>query len=126
MKLPILLIYVGLFSIFFSLAKNILTIFGYVDMSNLRNLWYSVATFFLLAFIYKHRYWVTACLFIAASELIKMLLPEGVITKSVPSNKLEAVPVLIMIGSIFFLLISLFCIVRFWKFKNYSDYYLFK
>jgi hypothetical protein len=127
MKIERILIFVAIFSILFNLAKNILVILHLIQPDSTYTILLSVASIFLLSFVYKQKYWIIACVFMAINELVKFFVRDF-FTKytSIVLNESQIIPVLAIVAAMLVLGLSLIYILKFYRVKNYEQYYLFK
>jgi len=127
MKIERILIFAAIFSILFNLAKNILVILHLIQPDSTYTILLSVASIFLLSFVYKQKYWIIACVFMAINELVKFSVRDF-FTKytSIVLNESQIIPVLAMVAAMLVLGLSLIYILKFYRVKNYEQYYLFK
>jgi len=127
MKIERILIFAAIFSILFNLAKNILVILHLIQPDSTYTILLSVASIFLLSFVYKQKYWIIACVFMAINELVKFFVRDF-FTKytSIVLNESQIIPVLAMVAAMLVLGLSLIYILKFYRVKNYEQYYLFK
>ena len=124
MRTTKILIFAAIFWVIFGLVRNLLVLTNVVYLGSVDTMLFSIGTALLLSFIYKHIYWIVACIFLSINEILKYVAKEistvnGVI---LPQTKDF---IFLMVGGMLSLILSLIFILIFLRI-DYKNYYLFK
>lgn len=124
MKTAIILIFAAIFGVIFGLVKNLLLLTNIIHSESTHSILFSIAASLLLAFTYKHRYWIAACIFLGINEILKYIAQKIPTVNSVIIPQTKDYILIIVVGMLS-LILSLLFILRFLRI-DYENYYLFK
>jgi hypothetical protein len=123
MRIAKILIFATIFWVIFGLVKNLLLLMNIVHSESTHTILFSIAATLLLAFTYKHRHWIAACIFLGINEILKY------ISQKIPTVNSVILPqtqdyFFIIVAGMLSLILSLLFILRFLRI-DYENYYLF-
>jgi hypothetical protein len=127
MKIEKIIIFAFIFSILFNFTKNFLILLNVIQVDAIHGILFATTVFFMLAIIFKHKYWIVACIFMGINELVKIPARKSFRTNDsiIPIEK-DIVAILIMIGGLFCVIVSSIYLYKFLRLKNYENYYIFR
>ena len=124
MRITKILIFAAIFWVIFNLVKNFLVLTNIIHLDSIDTILFSIGTALLLSFIYKHIYWIAACIFLSINEILKYIVKESYTVNNVILPQTHGY-IYIIIGGMLSLILSLIFILIFLRI-DYEKYYLFK
>jgi hypothetical protein len=124
MRITKILIFAAIFWVIFGLVKNLLVLTNIVYLESIDTILFSITTALLVSFIYKHIYWIAACIFLSINEILKYIAQKISTVNSVILPQTQDY-IFIIVGGMLSLILSLIFILRFLRI-DYENYYLFK
>ena len=124
MRITKIIIFAAFFWVILGLVKNLLVLTNIVNLESIDTILFSIGTALVLSFIYKHIYWIAACIFLSINEILKYIVKEIYTVNSVILSQTQDY-IFILVGGMLSLILSLIFILIFLR-TDYENYYLFK
>lgn len=127
MKLIIIITYSILALIVSEFIKAALIMFYVIKSETILGIAFILCTTILLGTLYKHRFWIASCIFLAIHELIKLSVRNSFrISDSIVLVEKDTGSMILLATAMIFLLFSLVFAIKFLSLRNFMDYFWFK
>lgn len=119
-KPEILIIPAIIINVVYQIVKNILMIYNDMPIKDLHNYYFSLFLSFVLVLFVKHRYWLTACIFLVINNFFNIYTQKALRTSVLPKTYFFFI---IILGT-FSLVLSSIYIYKFLRIENKEQFFL--